>query len=125
MGAKEKEEEPDDDDEDDEDDEEEDDDEDEEEEEEDGPEKTSSESLKVFVGTIPWSKEEEDAIRKHFGKCGEIAEMDLPNKLAFITFKSAAAVEKALELDGKKFGGGSDGLKVRRAIEKKKEGSKV
>merc|ERR1712187_349416 len=63
--------------------------------------------------------EEEIAIRKHFGKCGEIAEIDLPNKLAFITFKSEEAVQKALDLDGKAFGAGSEGLKVRRAIEKK------
>merc|ERR1712151_672283 len=103
-------------------DEEEDDEDEEEEEEEDDEKNTSAASLKVFVGTIPWSKEEEVTIRKHFGKCGEIAEMDLPNKLAFITFKSETAVQKALELDGKPIGGGSEGLKVRRAIEKKGAG---
>merc|ERR1719482_466645 len=70
----------------------------EESEEEAAPKK--GESLKVFVGNIPWAKEEEAAIRKFFGKCGEIESMELPTKLAFVTFKKKGDMEKALELHG-------------------------
>merc|ERR1712046_481004 len=86
----------------------------EESEEEGAPKK--GESLKLFVGNVPWSKDEEAALRKHFGKCGEIADMDLPNKLAFVTFKTKEGMEKALALHGKAFQGSE--LKIKKAIGK-------
>merc|ERR1711879_288512 len=70
----------------------------------------SPDAFKAFIGAIPWSAEEKQSLRKHFEGCGEIAQMDLPNKLAFVTFKSSAALEKALQFDGKPFNGGT--LKV-------------
>ncbi|CAL1171760.1 unnamed protein product [Cladocopium goreaui] len=62
-------------------------------------------SLKVFVGNIRWAKEEQDAIRRKFASCGEIASIETPKKLAFVTFKTHAAVEKALAMNGDVFNG--------------------
>lgn len=72
--------------------------------------------FKVFVGTVPWSQEETKGIREFFTSCGEISKLEVPNKMAFVTFKDEAGLNKALELNGKEFGGQQ--LKVKRAIEK-------
>merc|ERR1712100_740483 len=85
-------------------------------------ESVEGDGLKVFVGNIPWGTEEA-ALQKHFSKCGEIAKIDRPNKLAFVTFKSKAAVAKALELHGKEVGG--EKLKVKVAVERDSKPDRV
>ncbi|CAE8711460.1 unnamed protein product [Polarella glacialis] len=54
------------------------DDEGEEESAEDDDEVDGDSALKVFIGNIPWSQAEEAELRKKFGKCGEIAKVELP-----------------------------------------------
>lgn len=67
--------------------------------------------LKVFVGGIPFSVEEE-TLREDFGVCGEIDQLvclkddrDRFKGIAFITFKTKAGVEAALKYDGDDYGG--------------------
>ncbi|CAJ1445674.1 unnamed protein product [Effrenium voratum] len=87
------------------------------EEEEDEEDDEEEGNLKVFVGNIRWSKA---ILRKKFEACGEIASIETPKKLAFLTFKSREALEKALKMDGDKFNG--EAFKVREAMDNRKQG---
>ena len=76
---------------------------------------------KVFMGGIPWSETEEQ-LMKVFRPFGQINEVALPAKYAFITFKTSAAIKKALEFSGKVYRGNAltvtfaqDNLTTRRA----------
>merc|ERR1712083_19656 len=64
---------------------------------------TGDGGLKVFVGGLPWAATEEQ-LRKHFAKHGEIEEISLPAKNAYITFKRPDGVSGALRSNGSKFG---------------------
>ena len=55
---------------------------------------------------IPWDATEKQ-IRNDFGECGEIEELAMPSKAVFITFKSKAGADKALEYDGDQYGKGT------------------
>eukprot|EP00928_Gymnodinium_smaydae_P050341 TRINITY_DN338_c1_g1_i1.p1 TRINITY_DN338_c1_g1~~TRINITY_DN338_c1_g1_i1.p1 ORF type:complete len:403 (-),score=129.29 TRINITY_DN338_c1_g1_i1:319-1527(-) len=68
-------------------------------------------SLKVFIGGIPFGTDEA-TLRADFEECGEIDELTcLKNDdgrdkgIAFITFKTKAGVEEALKYDGEDYGG--------------------
>merc|ERR1711937_808120 len=87
---------------------------------------STSESLTVFIGGIPFSATE-DVLRKDFSECGEIEKMNVPMNdegkprgIAFITFKSKAGVEAALKFDGDEYGGRT--LKVNIAGQKGDKG---
>lgn len=67
--------------------------------------------LKVFVGGIPF-RTDEVTLRSDFEECGEIAEFVYPKDdqgrykgIAFVTYTTKAAVEKALKYDGDDYGG--------------------
>merc|ERR1712135_128747 len=68
--------------------------------------------LKVFVGGLPFSIEE-DVLRKDFEECGPVTEIKLlkdaetgrSRGIAFITFATKEGVKKALEFDGDDYGG--------------------
>lgn len=47
----------------------------------------------------------EKQLRTDFGECGEIEELTMPAKMAFITFKTKKGADKALEYDGDDYGG--------------------
>lgn len=75
--------------------------------------------LKVFVGGIPFSVDL-DTLQKDFAECGEIDDFAYPKNewggfkgMAFFTFKTQEAVEKALAYDGDDYYGRT--LKVGRA----------
>merc|ERR1719183_2129102 len=53
----------------------------------------AGESLKVFVGGLPWSTTEKQ-LREHFGQHGQLKEVEMPAKTAFITLESPADMEK-------------------------------
>ena len=60
---------------------------------------------------IPWDATEKQ-IRNDFGECGEIEELAMPSKAVFITFKSKAGADKALEYDGDQYGKGTLQAKI-------------
>jgi len=85
---------------------------------------STSESLKVFVGGLPYSATEEQ-IKKDFGECGEITDFHMPKNeegqprgIAFITFATQEGLDAALKYDGDDYGGRM--LKVNKAGEKGK-----
>ena len=55
---------------------------------------------------IPWDATEKQ-IRGDFGECGEIEDLAMPNKTVFITYKTKAGADKALEYDGDQYGKGT------------------
>eukprot|EP00747_Dinoflagellata_sp_TGD_P194200 gnl/TRDRNA2_/TRDRNA2_61343_c0_seq1.p1 gnl/TRDRNA2_/TRDRNA2_61343_c0~~gnl/TRDRNA2_/TRDRNA2_61343_c0_seq1.p1 ORF type:complete len:442 (-),score=148.63 gnl/TRDRNA2_/TRDRNA2_61343_c0_seq1:168-1460(-) len=84
--------------------------------------KPSKDTLKVFVGGIPysWGKDE---LRTLFAECGEIDWLHMPRDMqgqprgiAFISYWSMESVEEALKLDGREFEGRP--MKVNMAAEK-------
>eukprot|EP00747_Dinoflagellata_sp_TGD_P165413 gnl/TRDRNA2_/TRDRNA2_186644_c0_seq1.p1 gnl/TRDRNA2_/TRDRNA2_186644_c0~~gnl/TRDRNA2_/TRDRNA2_186644_c0_seq1.p1 ORF type:complete len:249 (-),score=81.99 gnl/TRDRNA2_/TRDRNA2_186644_c0_seq1:19-765(-) len=68
------------------------------------PSADSGDGIKVFVGGIPWSTTEEE-LREHFKGVGQIADIEMPAKRAYVSFKTGADLDKVLKLDGKAFGG--------------------
>lgn len=73
---------------------------------------------KIFIGGVPKTSDE-SAVRKHFAKCGEIAELSFPrNKrglamgIAFVTYKKAASATKSLELHSTNFAGNEISVKL-------------
>ena len=70
---------------------------------------------KVFIYGISWGSSEEQ-LRNDFGKCGQIDEVTLPDKIACITFKTSAATEKALQFNGNDYKGNT--LKVKPVFDK-------
>merc|ERR1712232_1004981 len=90
-----------------------------------GKEKGNREN-EVFVGGLPFETEEA-VLKKDFEECGEVESLRMPlndegkcRGIAFIVFKSKEGVEKALDFDGKEYGG--RWLKVQRAGEGKGDG---
>ncbi|CAK0882865.1 unnamed protein product [Prorocentrum cordatum] len=75
----------------------------------------NSNSSQVFVGGLPWSATEEQ-LRKFFAKYGEIAEVSLPAKTAYVKFKKQEAARAAIESDGTAFGDNT--LKVNQRVSK-------
>ena len=71
--------------------------------------KTHNIRLSVFVGNVPFNAEDE-ALRGHFGKCGEITNVRVvrdPKTLigkgfAYVTFADCDAVSSAMQLNGSK-----------------------
>ena len=71
--------------------------------------KTHNVRLSIFVGNVPFNAEEE-ALRGHFGKCGEITNVRVvrdPKTLigkgfAYVTFADCDAVSNAMQLNGTK-----------------------
>jgi len=94
----------------------------------DAPAEDASESRTVFVGGIPWTSGE-DVLRRDFGECGEVVDVNLvinpetglPKGIAFITFADVASAEKALKFDGDDYGGRM--LKVARADTRQGKGA--
>lgn len=84
---------------------------------------------KVYVGGIPYYSSEDD-IRSFFGECGSISAVDcmtFPDSgnfmgIAFLTFKTEGAVQRALTLDGADMGGRF--LKVQPCVSKPQENVK-
>lgn len=63
----------------------------------------------IFVKGLP-SSTSEDSVTEYFSKCGSISKVKVPASedgkpkgIAFVTFDSEEALEKALDLDGQKF----------------------
>merc|ERR1712232_1426524 len=84
--------------------------------------------FEVFVGGIPHSSSEE-AVQKDFAECGEIERFSMPKNeeggikgIAFICYKNAEAVEKALAFNGTDYGGRT--LSVRKSGDKGDKGDK-
>lgn len=84
----------------------------------------TDETLTVFVGGIARTSVEND-LRAHFQQCGEITECSMPCNarnvpmgIAFITFKSAKAVKRALAITGSTFNGKDISVKMRKNKEK-------
>lgn len=75
--------------------------------------------LRVFVGGIPFSSDE-NSFRKTFEECGGIRTLNMLRDgrsgrlkgVAIITFKTKEAFDRALELDGKDFDGRSLSVEV-------------
>merc|ERR1712012_713278 len=70
---------------------------------------------KIFIGTLPFGTSEKQ-LRTFFKDCGTIEHLELPNKIAFLTFKTDAGYQNALKLHGSELGG--EQLKVTEATEK-------
>lgn len=83
----------------------------------------SDPKLRVFVHNLDPSCDEA-LLRRDFSECGELADVYIPTDkatgsgkgFAFITFRTSAGMEAALEYDGTDYGGKT--LKVKRALEK-------
>jgi RNA recognition motif-containing protein len=83
----------------------------------------SDPKLRVFVHNLDPSCDEA-LLRRDFSECGELADVYVPTDkatgsgrgFAFITFKTSAGLDAALEYDGTDYGGKT--LKVKRALEK-------
>jgi len=83
----------------------------------------SDPKLRVFVHNLDPSCEEA-LLRRDFSECGELADVYIPidkatgsgKGFAFITFRTSAGMEAALEYDGTDYGGRT--LKVKQALEK-------
>jgi nucleolar protein 12 len=77
--------------------------------------------LSVFVGNVPFNAEE-DALRGHFGHCGEITNVRIVRDpataagkgFAFVSFTDCDAVSDAMQLNGSKMKGSKRELRVTR-----------
>jgi len=83
----------------------------------------SDPKLRLFVHNLDRSCDEA-LLRRDFSECGELADVYVPTDkatgggkgFAFITFRTSAGMEAALEYDGTDYGGKT--IKVKRALEK-------
>lgn len=81
-----------------------------------------NENSKIYLRGLPWDTADDD-VKDFFKACGKIVTVEQPKNpdgrssgTAYVTFDSAAAAAKAIELDGQELGG--RWLKIMMSFEK-------